>query len=92
MLATPSLPSGDLTRHVKHLIRRRKGVPLNRLRPTADLQAELGFDTLDLVDIILELEQHYRLTIPDEVPLRTINDFVQFLSRQQSNGSSARAA
>jgi len=39
----------------------------------------MGFDLLDVVDIILEVERKYKLIIPDEVPLESIDDLVQFL-------------
>ncbi|RTQ53723.1 acyl carrier protein [Hymenobacter gummosus] len=88
--ASPS--SVELTRQVQHLIRRRKGLPLGRLRPAADLHTDLGFDLLDVVDIILALEQRYQLTIPDELPLRTIDDFVRFLGPALAGTSTAQAA
>ncbi|MBC6992527.1 acyl carrier protein [Hymenobacter sp. BT491] len=81
-----------LTRQVQHIIRRRKHLSLSRLSPAADLHTELGFDMLDVVDIILEVEQRYQLTIPDEVPLRTINDFVRFLGPCVTGASAAQAA
>ncbi len=70
---------GALAEQVRHLIHQRKGVRLGRLRPTTHLSRDLGFDTLDLVDIILELERRFALTIPDEVPLHTVGDLVQYV-------------
>lgn len=46
--------------------------------------AELGFDTIDLVDIILEVEKAYQTYIPDEVSLNKVDDFVVFLSSQST--------
>ena len=40
---------------------------------------QFGFDTLDLVDLILEIEKVYNVIIPDEIPLNTIDDFVNFI-------------
>jgi len=71
-----------LLQQVRHLISRRKGVRLHHVRPTTDLPVEFGFEALDMVDIILAVESRFRLTIPDEVPLRTPNDFVYFLHGQ----------
>ncbi|WP_045690465.1 acyl carrier protein [Hymenobacter sp. AT01-02] len=67
-----------LVRQVRALIHRRKGVELRRLRVSTDLN-ELGFDLIDVVDIILEVERRYDLTIPDEVPLDTVGDFVRYI-------------
>jgi acyl carrier protein len=32
-----------------------------------------------LIDIILELERNFSITIPDEVPLTTVGDFVRYV-------------
>ncbi|MEJ8757257.1 acyl carrier protein [Pontibacter sp. H259] len=56
---------------------------VTKLKPTQlqhdhDL-ARLGLDILDVVDIILEVEKTYQLTIPDEVPVYTVDDFVNYV-------------
>ena len=43
---------------------------------------QLGFETIDIVDIILEVEKAYHITIPDEVPLHKVEDFVHFIASQ----------
>jgi len=79
--STIPLPSAsvDLARQVRHLISRRKHVRVRQLRPTARLMHELNFDLLDLVDIILEVERFFHLTIPDEIPLNTVGDLVRYV-------------
>lgn len=48
------------------------------------LASELEHDLhVDPVDIILALEQQSRLTIPDEVPLRVVGDFVHYVATHQ---------
>ena len=49
---------------------------------------EIGFDTVDLVDIILEVEKAYHTFIPDDVPLYKVDDFVTFLTAN-SKGEAA---
>ncbi len=72
-----------LMQQVRHLISRRKGVRLHHVRPTTDLLIEFGFEALDMVDLILEVESHFHFTIPDELLLlRTPSDFVYFLHEQ----------
>ncbi|NEM98519.1 acyl carrier protein [Pontibacter burrus] len=50
----------------------------NRLLQVRDLSS-LGLDIIDVVDIILEVEKTYHLTIPDEVPVYTVDDFVNYV-------------
>jgi acyl carrier protein len=75
----PPFSAAILTKQVRRIIRQRKGVGLRHLQPGTSLNRELGFDTIDLVDIILEVERCFHLTIPDEVPLHTVSDFVCYV-------------
>jgi acyl carrier protein len=90
--AFPNATTAVLAQQVRHIIHQRKGVPLRRLRLSTDLNRELGFDEVDLVDIILELERRFLLTIPDEVPLRTVGDLVHYVEGYFVHATSAQAA
>ena len=90
--AFPTATTAVLAQHVRHIIHQRKGVPLRRLRLSTDLSRELGFDEVDLVDIILELERSFALTIPDEVPLHTVGDLVYCVEGYLAPATSAQAA
>jgi acyl carrier protein len=67
-------------KHVAHLISATKGVKAGTLAQFSDFR-KLGFDELDLVEVILEVEKAFGITIPDELPLNDIDDFVQFICR-----------
>ena len=45
---------------------------------------DLGADSLDIVEMLMELEDTYGITIPDDdaVNLRTIGDIVKFMESQ----------
>lgn len=93
MVTVSSLTSSSVCLHrVRHLIHRRKGIVLRKLHAHTHLRADLGFDTLDVVDIILEVERCFHLTIPDEVPLDTVGDFVRFLEASGSLHALQQAA
>ncbi|AKD03942.1 acyl carrier protein [Pontibacter korlensis] len=53
----------------------------NRLLQVRDL-TELGLDIVDVVDVILKVEKAFHLTIPDEVPVYTLDDFVNYVYTQ----------
>lgn len=40
---------------------------------------EYNIDIVDVVDIILAVEKKYNITIPDEVPVYSIDDFVAYI-------------
>jgi acyl carrier protein len=62
------------------IISKTKEIKPARLHPAANLSREFGFDTVDVVDIILELERNFQIVIPDEVPINTVGDFVDYVS------------
>jgi len=69
-----------ITHEVIKIISKAKALKPSRLRVHSNLSQDLGFDNLDVVDIILEVEKNFKITIPDEVPLRTVGDFVQYVT------------
>ena len=71
--------SPNIAHKVIHIISKTKEIKPSRLRASANL-SQFGFDTVDVVDIILELEKSFKIIIPDEVPLTTVGDFVKFVS------------
>jgi acyl carrier protein len=75
-------PPKPLAWQVRQLISRRKAIRLRRLHLDSRLWPELGLDLLDLVDIILTLESYFHITIPDEVPLLTVGDLVDFVGEE----------
>ena len=77
--SSTSIPS-TIEQQVLRIISKRKAIKPRRLRIGSNLSRELGFDTVDVVDIILELERNFHIIIPDEVPLATVGDFVTYVA------------
>jgi acyl carrier protein len=63
----------------------------DRLRPEATL-AELGIDSLDLVDLIFKIEDRFRLKITDDAPrsLATLADVTAYIDELLENQSTGR--
>jgi acyl carrier protein len=78
VISTTTAPK-SIQQQVLRIISKRKAIKARRLRIGTDLSREFGFDTVDVVDIILELERNFHITIPDEVPLATVGDFVNYV-------------
>ena len=51
----------------------------------ADLRDKLGADSLDAVEVIVELEDKFSVEIPDDVAekMRTVQDIVSYLEAHQ---------
>ncbi|UOQ71605.1 acyl carrier protein [Hymenobacter cellulosilyticus] len=79
MVASSSRWPANPDQQVRRLISRRKRVALGRLHSSTRLMHELHFDLVDVVDIILEVERHFHLTIPDEVPVDTVGALMHYV-------------
>lgn len=71
-----------LFRQIAALVHAQTGIAPARLLTLSFDQ--LGIDDRDLFDIILEVERYFQVVIPDEVPLQSLDDFVDFIQAQNS--------
>ncbi|MBQ5315095.1 MAG: acyl carrier protein [Oscillospiraceae bacterium] len=48
---------------------------------SADIQSDLGADSLDVVDLIMSLEDEFEMEIPDEAVenIKTVGDIVSYI-------------
>ena len=53
--------------------------------PEADMQEDLGVDSLDVVDLIVITSEEFDIEIPDEVVdnIKTVGDIVAYIDSQQ---------
>jgi acyl carrier protein len=58
-------------------------VPREQLRPEDDFFKKLGIDSLQALDLLTRLEQHFRIELPD-YELAGVNDFRTLAERIQS--------
>jgi len=65
---------------VIRIISKTKEIKPDRLQAHKHLSQDFGLDTLDLVDIILKVEKRFHITIPDEVPIDTVGDLLDFVA------------
>ena len=57
--------------------------PVSEVTPAKKLKEELHADSLDVVELMMNLEEEYDLTIPDDqlVKMQTINDVADFIDQ-----------
>ena len=56
----------DIESKVKEIIVEKLGVDLSEVTPEATFTNDLGADSLDTVELIMELEKAFNVTIPDD--------------------------
>ena len=59
-------------------------IDVAKVKPESRLVEDLKADSLDLVELIMDLEQEYHIEIPDEVlpTLKTVQDVVDYFNAQ----------
>ena len=77
-MSTRSFSARAIRTEVVKTISSLKKIAPQRLLAVNDL-TKLDFDILDVVEIILKLEKKYNLTIPDDVPVYSVDDFVSYI-------------
>ena len=61
--------------------------PVAEVTPTKKLKEELNADSLDVVELMMNLEEEYDLTIPDDelLKMQTINDVADYIEKALKN-------
>lgn len=73
---------------VTGLIADHLGVEKSKVVPRANLEKDLGADDLDRVELVLAMEELFKIEIPDDEAdrLKTIGDMVAFANRNAKAG------
>lgn len=76
----------DLESKVKALIVEKLGVEEEEVIAEASFTNDLGADSLDTVELIMEFEKEFDVTIPDEdaEKISTVGDAVTYLTEKTS--------
>lgn len=71
----------DIATKVKEIIVDKLGVDENSVNPEANFANDLGADSLDTVELIMELEKEFDITIPDEEAekIATVGDAIAYI-------------
>ena len=80
------MASGDeITEKVKSIIVEQLGVNADEVTLEASFIEDLGADSLDIVELIMALEEHYEIEIPDEdaEKIQTVENVVSYIKAKQ---------
>lgn len=71
----------EIADKVKAIIVDKLGVDENEVTPTAEFTKDLGADSLDTVELIMEFEKEFDLKIPDEEAekIATVGDAISYI-------------
>lgn len=75
----------DIEAKVKEIIVNKLGVDDGQITQEASFTNDLGADSLDTVELVMEFEKAFSLTIPDEdaEKITTVGDAVKYIKSKQ---------
>lgn len=73
----------DVAGKVKSIIVEKLGVEESAVVPTASFTNDLGADSLDTVELIMDFEKEFNITIPDDdaEKIGTVGDAIQYIEQ-----------
>lgn len=78
--------SAETTKKVIEVVCEQMGVSADKVSPETSFVNDLGADSLDTVELVMELEEKFEITIPDEdaEKIQTVGDAVTFITKNLS--------
>lgn len=72
----------EIMEKVAAVLADRKGVEISDIKPE-DTFEDLGLDSLDLADLVMELEDECGVTIELKESIKTVQDLVSYIEEQK---------
>ncbi len=81
----------DIATKVKSIIVEKLGVDENEVTSEASFTNDLGADSLDTVELIMEFEKEFNVSIPDEQAenITTVGQAIAYLEEQLNSNESS---
>ncbi len=76
----------DIEAKVKEIVVNKLGVDEGQVTPEASFTNDLGADSLDTVELVMEFEKAFNLQIPDEdaEKISTVGDAIKYLKAKSA--------
>ncbi len=76
----------DIEAKVKEIIINKLGVDDGQITPEASFTNDLGADSLDTVELVMEFEKAFNLSIPDEdaEKISTVGDAIKYIKAKSA--------
>ena len=73
----------EITEKVKQIISEQLGVEEGEVTSSASFVDDLGADSLDTVELVMALEEHFDIEIPDDdaEKIRTVQDAIDYIEK-----------
>lgn len=81
MQATKRYTMPDIQKKVTSILIEKLGIPESEITPDANFVKDLGIDSLDYAELVMDFEQTFDIKIPDDdaEKLQTISQAVKYI-------------
>ena len=85
-LKTTIMADSQIAERVQAIIVDKLGVEASEVTPEASFAADLGADSLDTVELIMEFEKEFGISIPDDQAekITTVGEAIELISQAAS--------
>lgn len=75
-----------IAERVADIVAEQLGVDKGKISPETSFELDLGADSLDIVELVMELEEEFDINIPDEAAdkIRTVGEAIDHIEREKS--------
>lgn len=89
--STSNTSREQVCREVRQIVAEQIGMDVNSVREDHLLVEDLGFDSLDKVESTMEVEDHFHISIPDELAdrVRRVADIIEGVWQRLHEGDPA---
>ena len=76
----------DNTERVIDIVAEQLGVDKEKVKPETSFVNDLGADSLDTVELVMELEEEFNVNIPDDAAekIETVGQAIEFINSAQA--------
>ena len=76
----------EIEQKVSEIVCKQLNVPKEKVSRTTSFVNDLGADSLDTVELVMEIEDAFDLSIPDQdaEKIQTVGDVISYIEKKQS--------
>ena len=80
----------EIAKKVEEILVEKLGIAATEVTPDANLIKDLGIDSLDYAELVMEFEQTFDIRIPDDDAelLSTVNQAIKYIGKKMANNKS----
>lgn len=77
----------SVAERVIDIVAEQLGVDKEKVKPETSFVNDLGADSLDTVELVMELEEEFDINIPDDAAekIQTVGEAIDFIEKAQSS-------